>query len=154
MRFITLIAFSFLILLGFLLPESYTIPVKDAHTSDWNHQSYWSYPWGKSIVHKGIDIFSKKGKEVVAATNGIVVYKGSLGIGENAVVVAGPKWRFHYYAHLKSFKTGILSIVKKAKPLVMSEQVAMPKSSHRIYIILFLRLFHMYTGGTEHNWVG
>ena len=40
------------------------IPVKGATINDWNSESFWHYPWGKSVVHHGIDIFAKKGTSV------------------------------------------------------------------------------------------
>ena len=53
-----LIIFS-TIALGYLIPENLSIPVKGATTADWNDHSFWYEPWGKSGVHKGIDIFQK-----------------------------------------------------------------------------------------------
>lgn len=87
---------------GLLIPETLTIPVKGATTADWNARTFWFRPWGKSGVHRGIDIFAKEGVAVVASTPGIVVYAGTLRDGGNTVAILGPKWRIHYYAHLKS----------------------------------------------------
>lgn len=88
---------------GFLLPERLDIPVDGAGENDWNHQTFWYAPWGASGVHHGIDIFAEAGTPVIAATAGIVVYRGDMGRGGNVVIVLGPKWRFHYYAHLSGF---------------------------------------------------
>ena len=90
-----------MILSGYLLPETLIIPDKDATTSDWNHATFWYEPWGTSGVHKGIDIFAQQGQAVISSTYGITVYKGKLGIGGNVVIILGPKWRLHYYAHLR-----------------------------------------------------
>lgn len=87
---------------GYLLPEKVHLPVQGATTADWNKDSFWYYPWGRSITHKGIDIFARKGTPVEAATGGWVVYAGTLKVGGNVVLVLGPKWRYHYYAHLNS----------------------------------------------------
>ena len=46
---------------GFLIPADRIIPVKGAGINDINRNSFWSYPWGKSVTHKGIDIFAKEG---------------------------------------------------------------------------------------------
>ena len=92
---------TILILSCYLLPETLIIPVKGATTSDWNHATFWYEPWGTSGVHKGIDIFAQQGQAVISSTYGIRVYKGKLGIGGNVVIILGPKWRIHYYAHLK-----------------------------------------------------
>lgn len=97
--FLSIAAFIFM---GLLLPESMIIPVKNATSSDWNHKTFWFEPWGSSVVHKGIDIFGKKETPVFSSTTGVVVYTGRLSKGGNVVVVLGPKWRIHYYAHLES----------------------------------------------------
>lgn len=100
-----------LFLIGLLIPESIRMPVKGASKSDYNQESFWYHPWGKSITHKGVDIFAKKGTAVVSATPGLVLSTGKLGVGGNIVVVLGPKWRFHYYAHLDEIKTKSFSTV-------------------------------------------
>jgi murein DD-endopeptidase MepM/ murein hydrolase activator NlpD len=87
---------------GLLLPESLTIPVKGATPADWNSKTFWFRPWGRSGVHRGIDIFAREGTAVVSSSPGIVVYAGTLRDGGNTVAILGPKWRIHYYAHLKS----------------------------------------------------
>lgn len=91
-----------LITIGLLIPENMVIPVRNATSSDWNHKTFWFEPWGSSVVHKGIDIFGKKGTPVLSSTKGLVIYTGTLGKGGNVVAVIGPKWRIHYYAHLDS----------------------------------------------------
>jgi peptidoglycan LD-endopeptidase LytH len=58
---------------GLLLPEKLIIPVKGATKADWNSKSFWFSPWGKSGVHKGIDIFAKEGTPVISACSGLVV---------------------------------------------------------------------------------
>ncbi len=90
----------FIIVIGFLIPQKMIIPVEGATTKDWNDNSFWAHPWGTSITHKGIDIFKEKGTAVVSSTYGIVVYTHEGGKGGKSVMVLGPKWRFHYYAHL------------------------------------------------------
>ena len=91
---------------GLLLPERLVIPVRGASPGDWNPKSYWHRPWGKSGVHRGIDIFAPRGREVVAASAGLVIFAGELRDGGNVVAVLGPKWRIHYYAHLEEGRTG------------------------------------------------
>jgi len=88
------------IVVGFLLPQNMIIPVEGATTKDWDDHSFWAYPWGTSVTHKGIDIFKPSGTPVISATYGIVVYIHEGGKGGKSVMVLGPKWRFHYYAHL------------------------------------------------------
>ena len=89
-----------IIVIGFLLPQKMIIPVQGATVNDWDDNSFWAYPWGSSITHKGIDIFKEKGTPVISSTYGIVVYTYEGGKGGKSVMVLGPKWRFHYYAHL------------------------------------------------------
>lgn len=102
---------------GLLIPQSMIIPVRDATVQDWNENSYWAYPWGKSITHKGVDIFADKGTEVLSATHGLVVWSGFQSVGGNAVIVMGPKWRFHYYAHLDSLDVFTLQPVSMGSVL-------------------------------------
>ncbi len=90
------------LVLGLFLPARGVIPVTDATANDWNANSFWYSPWGKSGVHKGIDIFAPKGSRVISSTSGFVVYTGNLAMGGNVVAILGPKWRIYYYAHLDS----------------------------------------------------
>jgi murein DD-endopeptidase MepM/ murein hydrolase activator NlpD len=89
--------------LGFIIPQKMLIPVEDASTKSWAEDSFWAYPWGSSITHKGIDIFAPLGTAVISSTYGFVVYTHEGGKGGKSVMVLGPKWRFHYYAHLDSY---------------------------------------------------
>jgi len=78
-----------IIFLGFLLPQKMIIPVKGATTKDWDDNSFWAYPWGTSVTHKGIDIFKTKGTPVISSTYGIVVYTYEGGKGGKSVMVLG-----------------------------------------------------------------
>jgi murein DD-endopeptidase MepM/ murein hydrolase activator NlpD len=89
---------------GFCIPEDLIIPVKGATKADWNEKSFWFSPWGKSGVHKGIDIFAREGTPVIAASSGLVVNAGVTLGGGNVVSILGPKWQIHYYAHLKTIQ--------------------------------------------------
>ena len=106
-----------IILVGFLFPQHMIIPVKDATTKSWDEKSFWAYPWGTSITHKGIDIFAEKGTDVIASTHGIVIYTYEGGKGGKSVMMLGPKWRFHYYAHLNEIKTFPLKPLKRGSVL-------------------------------------
>lgn len=122
---------------GFLLPEHPVIPVRNATSRSWNHATFWHYPWGKSGVYKGIDIFAPEGREVLAATGGLVVWKGEMGRGGNAVIVLGPKWRCHYYAHLRDYRTHFLAFVHSGETIgyVGTTGNAAGKSPHLHYSI-------------------
>ena len=58
-----------------------------------------------------MDIFAKQGTPVRSATGGLVLYTGQLKLGGNIVLVLGPKWRLHYYAHLNEITTSNFSLV-------------------------------------------
>ena len=93
-----------ILITGYLGPQTFSIPVLGATNKSYHPNSFWFYPWGSSGTHKGIDIFAKVGTGVVSSTAGLVVYKGTLEKGGNVIIVLGPKWRLHYYAHLKEWK--------------------------------------------------
>lgn len=99
-RIVTWTAVAVVLVLGLLIPNSQIIPVRDATTADWNHDTFWFHPWGRSGVHKGIDIFAAEGTDVVASTGGIVLGSGNGSMAGEYLTVLGPKWRVHYYAHL------------------------------------------------------
>jgi len=101
-------------IIGYLIPQNLIMPVVGATSSDYNHKSYWAYPWGKSITHKGVDIFADKGTDINASTNGIVISTGEGGHGGKYVLILGPKWRIHYYAHLNEIKTSKYALVNKS----------------------------------------
>lgn len=106
--------FTFLLIIlviGFLLPQSFRMPVKGATRKSFSQDSFWFYPWGESVTHKGVDIFAKRGTSIYSSTYGIVLYQGQIRMGGNIVLIFGPKWRLHYYAHLDSIKTSILTPV-------------------------------------------
>ena len=111
------ISILILVVIGLLIPNRMIIPVRNATSKSWNAQTFWYYPWGKSGTHKGIDIFAKEGTDVIAATSGIVLYKGELSRGGNVLVVLGPKWRIHYYAHLKTFTIGNFNWVSRGEKI-------------------------------------
>ena len=105
------------LLAGFAVPERLVVPVAGASDRDWNHGTFWYAPWGRSGVHKGIDIFADTGTPAVAASSGFVVFRGRLGLGGNIAVVLGPKWRFHYYAHMERTDVRIGTWVWRGEPL-------------------------------------
>lgn len=108
-----------LLLLGLplLIPEHPLIPVQGARSRDWNSRSFWYEPWGLSGVHKGIDIFADAGTPVVAPVPGLVLYRGDLGLGGKVVLLLGPRWRLHYFAHLQSWDVSPLTPVGRGDVL-------------------------------------
>jgi len=103
--------------IGLILPEDLIIPIESANKQDWNHKTFWHEPWGASKVHKGIDIFAPTGRNVIAATYGIVLYKANLKLGGNVIAVLGPKWRIHYYAHLDQTSVGLGSLLSSGETI-------------------------------------
>ena len=106
-----------ILFVGFLIPENFSMPVEGADRNDYNQESFWYYPWGKSGTHKGVDVFANEGTNVNAATGGFVLYSGTLEMGGNVLVVLGPKWRVHYYAHLKERIAGNLDFVHSGETI-------------------------------------
>lgn len=122
---------------GFFIPENFSMPVKGADKTSYNQQSFWAYPWGASVTHKGVDIFAKQGTDVVSSTGGLVLYTGTIKKGGNIVLVLGPKWRLHYYAHLKEIKTSTFAFVHSRKKIgtVGTTGNAVGKAPHLHYTI-------------------
>ncbi len=127
-----------IIIAGLLVPQNFTMPVEGATKADYNPKSFWYYPWGKSGTHKGVDIFAKKGTNVRSATSGIVMYCGQLALGGNVVLILGPKWRFHYYAHLDKISTSAFSVISGNKIIgtVGTTGNAAGKAPHLHYSII------------------
>ncbi len=94
-----------LLCIGFVIPQPFVMPVKGATKTSYNQHSFWAYPWGTSVTHKGVDIFAKEGTDVTSSTDGLIIYTGELIKGGKVIMILGPKWRIHYYAHLKEIKT-------------------------------------------------
>jgi peptidoglycan LD-endopeptidase LytH len=100
------LGFLVVLLIGLIIPQDFINPVENADKHSYNSKSFWFYPWGKSGTHKGVDIFAKEGTAVNSATGGLVIFKGEIERGGKIVLMIGPKWRLHYYAHLKDIHTG------------------------------------------------
>lgn len=67
------IAIVILIGIGMLVPQNLKMPVEGADSNSYNHETFWYEGWGTSIVHKGIDVFARRGTRVNSATKGIVL---------------------------------------------------------------------------------
>ncbi|MCT4613411.1 MAG: M23 family metallopeptidase [Marinifilaceae bacterium] len=129
-----------IIIIGFILPENFQMPVEGASKNDYNPKSFWYYPWGRSITHKGIDIYGKLGRNIKPATNGFVIYSGQFGLGGNVVIILGAKWRIHYYAHLQETDISSFSWVNRSRYIgkLGSSGNASGKSPHLHYSIISL----------------
>lgn len=143
---------TFVVSFGFFMPQRLVIPVIGADSNDWNRDSFWFEPWGYSGVHKGIDIFKKRGAAVVSASPGIVVYRGYLKLGGNVVIILGPKWRMHYYAHLDSITARNGDAVHAGEKIgsVGNSGNAAGKEPHLHYVIQSLIPYpQRYRAGTQ-----
>ncbi len=149
-----LAALLFLLIVGFLWPGDIVIPVEGASSADWNHGTFWHHPWGKSGVHKGIDIFSPESTPVVSATSGLVLYAGYLSRGGNVALVLGPKWRIHYYAHLKKSDAGFGDLLSRGERIgtvgITGNAVGTPPHLH--YSIVTLIPYPWRWDGEAQGW--
>lgn len=108
---ITMLGILIIIVSGFLVPQDLRMPVVGANSSSYNHNTFWHEGWGSSVVHKGVDIFAKRGTPIHSSTRGIVLAASEGGKGGKYVLILGPKWRLHYYAHLDEIKTEPFTLV-------------------------------------------
>ena len=112
--FLSFLLFKIIVLLFvYLFPCKGIIPVENASTSSWNSKSFWAYPWGKSVTHKGIDIFAKKNTSVLASRSGMVIGASTASRGGKFVLILDNHFRFYYYAHLNSIEVPPFSWVTK-----------------------------------------
>lgn len=133
-----------LLLVALMLVETYrptptlAQPVQGASAKDWNPKSFWHPHWGASGVHKGIDIFARRGTPVRAAASGLVLYQGALKQGGKVVLVLSPRGWFHYYAHLDriAVETGVWLATSEPLGQVGSTGNAAGKPPHLHYAIL------------------
>ena len=134
------IAFLSILALGLLIPQRGVVPVQHASAKDWHAQSFWYSPWGESGVHKGIDIFAKRGTPVLSNGAGLVLFSGNIRMGGNVVAVLGAKWRIHYYAHLKQSDVTSLNWVSSGETIgqVGNTGNAAGKPPHLHYSVLSL----------------
>jgi peptidoglycan LD-endopeptidase LytH len=132
-----LLAVLLILAIGLSIPQQFSMPVTGAVKNSYNQNSFWFYPWGTSGTHKGVDIFAPQGTNVVASTSGLVINTGTLTKGGNIVIVLGPKWRLHYYAHLKQIKTSRFSWVSRGSIIgsVGTTGNAIGKAPHLHYSI-------------------
>jgi len=140
--------------IGLLYPQNFSVPVDGATKNSYNQKSFWFHPWGTSGTHKGVDIFAKKGTLVRASTSGLVLYTGQLKLGGNVVLVLGPKWRLHYFAHLHEIKTTNLNLLGNGEELgsVGTSGNAAGKPAHLHYSIVTLIPYFWKVDGEKQGW--
>ncbi len=121
--------------LGYLVPERLVIPVAGATTSDWNDATFWYEPWGASGVHKGIDIFAPKGKDVLAATGGLVVFSGNNRRGETSFLSSDQNGDCTITRTWKPQRHLSVSLYLVARPSASSAIAAMQLANRAISIM-------------------
>jgi peptidoglycan LD-endopeptidase LytH len=95
---------------------------------------------GKSVTHKGVDIFAKESTAVKSSTGGLVLFTGEINLGGKVILILEPKWRLHYYAHLNDIDTNFFSWTSKSEKIgtVGTTGNAQGKSPHLHYSIMTL----------------
>jgi peptidoglycan LD-endopeptidase LytH len=144
----------FALAVGMLIPQKFENPVENAGKNSYHPKSFWYYPWGRSGTHKGVDIFAKAGTPVNSSTGGLVIYKGEIKVGGKVVIVLGPKWRIHYYAHLQDIDTRFLSWTNKGEKIgsVGTTGNAKGKAPHLHYSIVTLVPYPWRIDGAKQGW--
>jgi murein DD-endopeptidase MepM/ murein hydrolase activator NlpD len=142
------------LVVGLIIPQNFENPVDKADKKSYNSKSFWFYPWGKSGTHKGVDIFAKEGTSVNSSTGGLVLFKGEIKIGGKVVLIVGPKWRLHYYAHLRDIDTKLFSWTSKGEKIgtVGTTGNAKGKSPHLHYSIMTLIPYPWRIDGAKQGW--
>lgn len=140
--------------LGLAIPQDLENPVYGADRNSYNSKSFWYHPWGKSGTHKGIDIFAKEGTTVKSSTAGLVLFAGEIELGGKVVLIIGPKWRLHYYAHLKEINARFLAWRSKGDKIgtVGTTGNALGKAPHLHYAITSLIPYPWRIDGDKHGW--
>ncbi len=142
------------LVVGLIIPQNFDNPVNKADKRSYNSKSFWFYPWGKSGTHKGVDIFAKEGTTVNSSTGGLVLFKGEIERGGKVVLIVGPKWRLHYYAHLRDIDTGLFLWTSKGEKIgtVGTTGNAKGKSPHLHYSIMTLIPYPWRIDGEKQGW--
>lgn len=84
-------------------PFTIVMPVRGAQRNSYSQNSFGAPRQGHT--HKGVDIFAKKGTDVLSATQGLVIFTGNLSLGGKVITILSPEFKFLYYAHLDTVIT-------------------------------------------------
>ena len=131
--------FLLVFVLGFLLPEKLVIPVKGANEKHWAKDDFWKCSWCKgNKIHYGIDIKYYKHTPIISASDGIVIYKGWLGNAGKDIIVLGPKWKLHSYAHLDAYSVPLFGYVRAGEKLGLLGLTGKTTGYHLHYTVVSL----------------
>ncbi|MFD0939385.1 M23 family metallopeptidase [Pedobacter boryungensis] len=132
------------------------IPVVGANIKSWDSKSYWCTPWGKSKVHKGIDIFAKHKTEILSPINGFILSAGYSENGGNYLYILGPKLRIYYFAHLNTQEKHSFSFIKKRQHIGIvgnsGNAISSPYHLH-FSIFSFFPIVKYYSGKESQGWM-
>ena len=78
----------------------------------WDKESYWYYPWGDAVVHKGIDVFGELDREIISPVSGIIVAKGYSNRGGNYIYLLAVDLKVYYFAHLSRSKVATGNLIR------------------------------------------
>jgi murein DD-endopeptidase MepM/ murein hydrolase activator NlpD len=142
------------LVIGLMIPQDLVNPVDKADHNSFNSNSFWFYPWGKSGTHKGVDIFATEGTTVKSSTEGLVIFTGQIKLGGKVVLILGPKWRLHYYAHLRDIETSLFSWTNRNEKIgtVGTTGNAKGKQPHLHYSIVSLIPYLWRIDGSKQGW--
>lgn len=131
---------AFAIAFVLFLEQAPIVPVAKAGKHDWNPEAFWNKRWGESGVHKGIDVFAKRGTPVVAAVAGLVIYQRTRRFGGRVILILGPGGLTHYYAHLETVAVSAFDFVAQGELIgtVGTSGNANPKVPHLHYSVMSL----------------
>lgn len=150
--------FSILLLItiiGYLIPNKISSPIAIDDVDNIDVESFWYYPWGESIVHKGIDIFCDSGTNIISPVSGFVVREGNGTISGNYIYILGSKWRTYYFAHMDSTFVHTFSYISKGEIIgkVGNTGNAKNKPSHLHYAIeTLIPYFWLYDSKAVQGW--
>ncbi len=98
--------------------------------------------------------FAKKGTHVHSAVRGVVLYSGSIKTGGKVVLILGPKWRLHYYAHLDQITTAPYGFVSQNTQIgtVGNSGNAIGKPAHLHYSIFTLLPYPWRIDSSPQGW--
>jgi len=108
---------------------------KTADFGDKRTYYYKGQPIGRS-VHMGIDIASIPRAPIPATNNGIVIYKGYLGIYGNAIIIDHGLGLFSLYGHLSSFSVELNKQVKKGEIIGYTGATGLAAGDHLHFSML------------------
>lgn len=133
----TILTITIFIIIGYLIPIHIASPIENDNIQKIDAASFWYYPWGISGVHKGIDIFCKKGANVLAPISGIVIKKGYGSISGNYIYILGAKWRTYYFAHLDTILINSYQLIARGAIIGKAGNTgnALDKPTHLHYSI-------------------